>query len=619
MVTVVRSNVANNIVSIVPSAAPQWTYATQPLETKLEAYFDLSNVSKKFSIAYPTYPYSETNATQERIAGNALMNTVWQGSVTIAPGTYRLPQRIDLSNKANIFVNMAGVTLITEHTSDLFYMYNSSNVTLHGATWDTTVLPYFQGIVTSISGNVITMTLMERYTAELKDGGATGLRVNVFTPDGDLVNYNQVLYTTASVAGNVVTLTFDGAWDPAFANSIFLKAFGRELFKVGYVMAAEVPRLPSVAILIKCTDVTLSNITSYTGGSSSYNEFCSGNIIYSNVRCTKLPHSNRLILGQPTQDLQYSGNVIYKYCEFGLWYDDGIDLMGPWALMANQSSPTNIVVAMPGPYTFTGNTSPIQLTFRAFDTMTFVGQANIVSASLTTNAQVAANVAEFVAYYNQRPGGRTTISQLYDVVIDAPLTIPQFATIERSDARADSFYVGNCYFADMSAQGLLLQGAKSGIVEDTIVANGMDSGIHVGWTFFWYEGPTTGNIVVRNNVFRNTPRYHMWSVEDFAAIMIYGFNTLGNVTERLMSNITISNNVIITPSVTAILCRNVEKLTIENNRIVSPAWREMYWFYGSIMPPTKYAIDVLHCSNVVSSNNVVDLRFARNLLATSNV
>lgn len=620
MVTIVSSNVSDKLVSISPAAAAaRWNYARQPLEAKLETYFDLGNASKQFSIANPTYPYSETDATQERVAGNALMNTVWQGTVTVAPGTYRLPRRIDLTNKSNVFVDMTGATLITEHASDLFYLNQCSNVTLHGAAWDTTQLPYFQGLVTSVVGNAVSIALMERYTAELKDGGASGTRVNVFTPSGELVNFNQISYTAASVSGNVVTMTFDGVWDPTFANSVFVKAFGRELFKVGYVMAVEAPRLPCAAVLVRCADVTMSNVTIYTGGSSSYNQLCSGNTVYSNVRCTKLPYSNRLIVGQPTQDVQYSGNVVYEYCEFGLWYDDGIDLLGPWALMANQSSPTNVVVAMTGPYTFTGNVAPIQLTFRAYDTMSFVGKANVVSASLTTNAQVAAQVAQFVASYNQRPGGGTTLSQLFDVVIDAPLTIPQFATVERSDCRADSFYVGNCYFADLSAQGLLLQGATSGVVENTVVANGMDSGIHVGWSFFWYEGPTTRNIAIRNNVFRNTPRYHMWSVEDFAAIMVYGFNTLGNVTERLMSNIVVSNNVVIAPSVTAILCRNVDGLTVENNKIVSPAWRQMYWFYGAPMPPTKYAIDVLHCSNVATSNNVVDLRFVRNLLATSNV
>ena len=364
----------------------------------------------------------------------------------------------------------------------------------------------------------------------------------------------------------------------------------------GQIIALEGPGA-HLAFYDNCEDMTLTDFTIYTGVAHLYERGTRGFSKQLNIRCLTPVGSNRLIAGQPIQHILKNGTLIYDGCEFGVGWDDGINLMGAFHVVVRQESARVLIVASRSQVIDADS----DLLFFGFERFDPLGGAKAVRVSPHTEP---ADEEQIIAFVRTQRMNRSDKFRLTRITLDHDVQIPPHTVIDCSTSRAAEVIVRNCYFHDANAQILLLQGAKKGLIENNLLERSAGAAIEVGFSMYWWEGPIPGNFIIRNNVIRDNPINLPTPRANPGSICIVG-GTPQPTTVRFIHNILIENNTIYNPSCAGIYVRNADNVVIRNNRIICPGERVLADEHGKALPSAPIDLDAV--SQVVVSDNTLEV------------
>ncbi len=562
-------------------------------EPALRARFARPEGTPPYSADAPTYAtaYSDAEIADQRQRGTDFQKGLLaaiaakQTTYTVAPGVYRLSGGgLRLDNVENLVVDCKDVTFITEDTGrgiDLIAFNACKDISLRGpAIWDTAHLPFSQGRVVAVdpAGLSFDLDMPLGYALSAQKQGPS--RYHVFDASGRLLTWaQQGFHSIALLKDRTLRVS--------------LKRTSLVPLAPGQVVALEVGR-GHMASYNNCENMTVADFTIHTGVAHLYERGTRGYSKQINIRCVTPAGTNRLIAGQPIQHALKNGTLIYDGCEFGVGWDDGINLLGKFHLVARQVSPRELIVTQ-------GIDQGSDLLFYGFDRFDPLGGAKVVQQSEEVDSRAEEELLSFVKTQRMHKFERMKLSR---ILLDGDVQVPPFTVIDCSTARANEVIVRNCYFHDANAQILLLQGAKKGLVENNLLERSAGAAIHVGFSMYWLEGPIPGDFIIRNNVIRDNPVNLPTPRGSPGSICIVG-GTVKPTNNRFIHNIIIENNTIINPSCAGIYVRNADQVTIRHNLFICPAERSLTDDRGQ--PLASAPIDLDSVSNSIVSDNTFEV------------
>jgi hypothetical protein len=389
-------------------------------------------------------------------------------------------------------------------------------------------------------------------------------RMLAFRPDGSLANIEQMGWRKVEpLGGRLLRLTTPSLRNPLLQNTVLKPGNLLTL----HVAEAHRIRTHSAVSANACGNMTYESIRMFDGTGSPADHGTAGHTIFRDWRNIPRPGTNRLEiaagLGQFSKD---GGSFVFENCEFGPHLDDGINLLSTMAVVARQDSGRSLVVCGPA-----APKPGATLSFYDFVTWRKLGEAKVVAAKDLNEPETSAAVNAWAASFRIVQNGRNA----WRAELDRDVTLSPFAMIVYSNCRADDIIVRGCSFRDQVAQIMLLQGAKSGLVENNLLLRSAGPAVSMQFAQYWWEGPMPGNFIVRNNVIRDNPVWTPVSGLGGSGSISVWAGTARPVTERLFSGFRIEGNTIINPAAFGILLRNTKHATVRFNKIVNPGSKKL--------------------------------------------
>ncbi|MCX6936922.1 MAG: right-handed parallel beta-helix repeat-containing protein [Verrucomicrobia bacterium] len=563
-------------------------------EPELRARFARPAGTPPYSADAPTYAtaYTDAEIAEQRQRGTdfrqGLLSAIAakQTTYTVAPGVYRLAGGgLRLDKVENLVIDCKDVTFITEDTGkgiDLISFNACKDITLRGpAVWDTAHLPFSQGRVLAVdpAGLSFDLDMPPGYALSAQKQGPS--RYHVFDAGGRLLTWAQQSFQSIALLKDRTL-------------RVSLKRPSLVPLTPGQVVALEVGK-GSLASYNNCENMTVADFTIHTGVAHLYERGTRGYSKQLNIRCVTPAGTNRLIAGQPIQHTFRNGTLIYDGCEFGVGWDDGINLLGKFYLVARQVSPRELIVTQ-------GIDQGSELLFYGFDSFDPLGGARVVQQSEEVDSRAEEELLSFVRKQRMHKFDRLKLSR---ILLDRDVQVPPYTVIDCSTARANEVIVRNCYFHDANAQILLLQGAKKGLVENNLLERSAGAAIQVGFSMYWLEGPIPGDFVIRNNVIRDNPVNLPTPRGSPGSICIVG-GTVKPTKNRFIHNIVIENNTIYNPSCAGIYARNASNVIIRNNLVIRTVDPQLVGERGRGLPSAPIDLDSVSHATVENNTVVMD-------------
>ena len=568
------------------SDSPGPVGARPEVEPEVRRRFDYWEKKFPYRVDDPVYTvvYSEEQKQAQRkaaqeIAGalkTAAANAKETREFTIPEGIYRIePGQIELKEVSNFTIHAPGVELIVdgEKSGPAFAFVSCTNVTLTGRAKndvgqngagalkplivDSQQLPMSVAKIVSVNIKELTLDI------EVLPGYATDLpeseRMMAYDTKGRLLNVEQMGWKGLEKTGESrFRLT----------TASLRRAENREKILIPGTLLAlhnnahHGARTHSVFSNHNCANMTFESIRVYNGGGAPADHGTAGTTVFRDWRLFPRPGTNRLPiatgLGQFSKN---GGTFVFENCEFGPHLDDGINLLSGMSIVGKSIDDKQLVV--------TGWQQPTvgsTLSFYDYNDWHALGEAKVLASESVAAADTLADVNAFAkrnrTVQNARNAFRTTL--------DRPVKLTPFAMTVHSDYRADSIVVRGCLFRDQLAQIMLLQGCRSGLIENNLLLRSTGAAVSAQFAQYWWEGPMPENLTIRNNVIRDNPvAAAVNGLGASASIAVYA-GTNHPTDARLLHNFRIENNTIVNPSVYGIAIRNADGVVIRNNRIVNP-------------------------------------------------
>ena len=320
---------------------------------------------------------------------------------------------------------------------------------------------------------------------------------------------------------------------------------------------------------VNCTnskDILIEDVRYYGGGADAgfLMWSCPGDVTLRRFKVGIPPGSDRLLASAGgSQEFQNRGTLTLEECDFSRIDDDGVNMGTTYAKVLRQVDPRTIVVQ--------GNGIP----FQTGDTITLWDWFK-------------KNVRQEVRLQAFAPEGGSSVRLTLDadVKVDHPAGSPglpqrshwdgrgrfeEFDGIDRiaDQQAAGKLIVRHCRFQTMRARNILVKGSDALIENNTFYNTHMTS-ILAGPEFYWGEGPTVRNLVIRNNRFMNIDGssinlgcHHSDESFDNRNILIEGntFEGYGN-----LGGISLAGK-----QGTAVLIRNADGVIVRNNTFGPPS------------------------------------------------
>ncbi len=607
---------------------------TRDIEAELRRKFDYPVEGRPYSADDPAYTvvYTEQQKQSQRASARTMITQLQQAAksstvphqFTIPPGIYRVGVgEIDLKGVSDFSIHAPGVEIIVDAASKgAAFVFNAcTNITLTGRpvgtggkegsylTVDSEQLPMSVAriLAVDVPQRIIDVEILPGYSTEVPERE----RMLAYDPAGHMLNIQQMGWRGVKPLGDRrFRLTSPSLRHPGCEKTVF---------KIGNLLAlhinAEDGRANhSVYANQGCRNMTFESIRVYSGGGCPGDQGTAGNTVYRDWRLWTRPGTSRLPVATGLGQFSKNGGIfVFEDCEFGPHLDDGINLLSGMSIAGRQNSATEIVVTSGRPPT-PGST----LTFYEYTNWVSLGEAKVVSSERLSDTNVLVEVNAFVLANKTR----TKNYHDYRTVLDRPVKLTPFAMIVHSDYRADSIVVRGCLFRDQLAQIMLLQGAKSGLIENNLLLRSTGAGISPQFSQYWWEGPMPSNFMIRNNVIRDNPvAAAVTGFAGNASIAIYA-GTKYPSNARLMRGFRVEGNTIINPSVYGICIRNAEDVSIRYNRIINPGAQAVEGLYNGRPIAELYAAICLDAVSraVVSDNEIIfrNTRCQRAVLMESN-
>jgi autotransporter-associated beta strand protein len=587
-------------------------------EKQIPARFAGSADQRKYNANDPerltTYTPEEKEAQRVRakeLAASlkALSKTEGQ-QLTIPPGIYRVNVgQLAVEGARNLTIRAPGVEIIVDdeksggafsfiHCEDVVLTGRAPDAKQSGLTIDSEQLAFSLARIVAI--NTADMTLdvevLPGYDMLLPEKE----RMLAYRPDGSLANIQQMGWDKSqSLGGRMLRLNVSALRNPLNQN----RSLAPGNLLTLHTAEAHRIRTHGLASTRDCRNMTYESIRIVNGSGSPADHRTAGHTIYRDWRNSPRPGTNRLeICAGLGQFSKNGGTFLFEDCEFGPHLDDGINLLSIIGMTLRQTGANTLVLAGPEP-------KPGEsLTFYDFYSWKKLGEAKIISSKPLKEAE-SAQATEAWCVRNSITSH--ALRGLWSVTLESPLRLSPFAPVMYSNYRCDNITVRGCLFRDQVAQIMLIQGARSGLIENNLLLRSTGPAISMQFAQYWWEGPQPSNFIIRNNVIRDNPVHAPVSGEGGSGSISVWANTVRSgdsgrfpfsesdpVTERLFSGFRIEGNTIINPGGYGILLRNTRNAVIRHNKIVNP---------GTV--PTTYPVAAIGLDQVsdtiVSDNEVI--------------
>ncbi len=518
-----------------------------------------------YNVAAPLYPRRDDDAQKadQSRRGMALLQDIQDkikagaASYTVPSGVYRLAAGINLGDSKGFQLNAAGCTFILVSAGSAFVSGGDcANIAVIGPlTVDHEPYAASQGVITAAdpATGAVTCRIMPDYSMDVVGGGGMTLYKSDGTPmplpsyakfsngkmtdpAGRLFNFTAPQGTAALfVPGALVSLPINGGGSPlAFA------------FKSLHNVRLQDIQLGSGGPLL-------------AGGQSGDSRFL-------RIQNGRMPGTNRLASGQSMQSWNSGGTVIFDGCEFGTSNDDLMDFQGSGLHMFYRTQPgrPNQIVVWNW-FGGVGFGKGDRITLYDPKNYITVAQAAVVSAAPLADDALMKDANRLAdadnTFHLQRSGQTLTL-----VTLNAPLTATPGDLLENVSGRVKSFTMNGCYFHD-SCVRVMVEGFSKGTFTNNTFER-VNGGLSLATDVWWPQGGSMENILVRGNVFKDSPYNAAWGSESGSVnigplwnvsppkagqgyanknILITGNTFLGSakaaVTVADASNVTVSDNV----------------------------------------------------------------------------
>ena len=591
------------------------------IEAELRKKFDYPAEGRPYSANNPAYSviYTEQEKQTQRTAAKAmiadLQRTVKSPGVhrfTIPKGIYRVGVgEIVLKDLRDFTIHAPDVELIvdSEQKGAAFLFVGCTNVTLTGRAASVDGKERIPGTYLNLDSEQLPMSVARILASDVQQmsvdveilpGYSMQIpeteRMLAYDPAGHMINTHQMGWQKATpLNGRRFQLIIRGNREAFQANTILKPGNLLAL----HINAADKGATHHVFESRGGRDMTYESIRVYSGGGSPMDHRTAGDTVFRDWRLLVQPGTSRLPittgLGQFSKN---GGKFLFEECEFGPHLDDGINLLSGMSVVGKSEEGTKIIV--------TGGQLPTvgsKLTFYDYTSWESCGEAQVISSALIEDPATLAAVNAFAKLNRTRENA----NHAYRTVLDHAVHLPVYAMIVHSDYRADGIVVRGCLIRDQLAQIMVLQGAKSALIENNLLLRSTGAAVSPQFSQYWWEGPMPSNFVIRNNVIRDNPvAAAVTGFAGNASIAVYA-GTKHPTNARLLHNFRIENNTIISPSVYGIAIRNADQVVIRNNLIINPGACEVTGSYNGRPISELYAAIVLDAVSdaVVSDNEIV--------------
>jgi len=596
----------------------QWseTVSAQPakprdIEAEVRQRFDYWEKKSSYNPSDPAYTviFTDAQKKEQREAAKAMLvellkvatNSVDARTFVISPRVYRVePGQIKVSRAANLTIQVAGVEIMvdSEKSGASFSFSQCTNIVLTGKgnplIVDSEQFPMSVARIVAVDVKKLTLDVevLPGYAVDLPDAE----RMMAYDAQGRLLNVQQMGWKGLEKRGDRrFSLT-----TPALRTSRNQEG----ILAIGNLLSlhnneGHKRRTHGVVSAHECKDMTYEAIRVYNGGGSPADHGTTGYTVYRDWQLFPRPGTSRLPiatgLGQFSKN---GGSFLFEDCAFGPHLDDGINLLSGMSIVGKCNSETEVVI--------TGGRQPTigsTLTFYDYTNWVNFGEAKVVASERMSDTNVLTEVNAFAKMNRTVQNAR----HAFRTVLDRPVKLTPFAMVVHSDYRADSIVVRGCLFRDQLAQIMLLQGAKSGLIENNLLLRSTGAAISPQFSQYWWEGPMPSNFMIRNNVIRDNPvAAAVTGFAGNASIAIYA-GTKYPSDARLMRGFRVEGNTIINPSVYGICIRNAEEVSIRYNRIINPGAQAVEGMYNGRPISDLYAAICLDAVSraVVSDNEII--------------
>jgi hypothetical protein len=571
---------------IIGRSAEQRTRLAAPvdLEERLRTRFGDHEKHTGYNAADPAYLiiYDQAQRQAQRERGRALAAdlaklgpTFAAREFTIQPQVYRVdPGQLKITKAANLVIRATGVEIIIdgERSGEAFVFDTCSGIRLTGRspaedgtnavahqplTIDSEQLPMSVARILACDPDQRTLDveILPGYSIDIP----ASERMLAYDQHGHLVNRRQMGWQSLTSLGERrFRLTVQALRDQDDRKTVLIP---------GHLLALHNDpqhRLHTHGVVSSrgSRDMVYESIVAVHGGGSPADHGTKGATVFRDWRLIPRPGTSRLPittgLGQFSKD---GGSFLFEDCSFGPHLDDGINLLSSMSMVGAATYGAEALIV--------GGVSPTvgsTLTFHDYVTWAPLGTATVSACERIDDPATLAAANAFARKNRTRENARNA----YRTKLDQAITVPDFAMVIHSDRRADEIVVRGCLFRDQLAQIMLLQGAKSGLIENNLLLRSTGGGISAQFSQYWWEGPMPGHLLIRNNVIRDNPIDA--AVNGFAgngSIAVYAGTQMAT-DQRLMHDFRIEGNTIINPSAYGIVVRNTDQVSIRGNRIVNP-------------------------------------------------
>jgi hypothetical protein len=308
-------------------------------------------------------------------------------------------------------------------------------------------------------------------------------------------------------------------------------------------------------------------------------------------------------------------NVVVDGCEFGDSYDDSMDIQGNGFKMVYKTESPNQIVG----WNLYGG-----IGYKTGDRVSVFANgnfANVLTARVTAVEPypdpTGSEVVEASKIWNSLRRRQKSGGSLVLLTLDRAAIGPSPGDyLENDSERMKSMTIKNCYWHNVGVR-VMIEGIDHGVFTHNLF-DGVNGGLAVTSDPYWAQGGTCRNVVIDNNIFRNSKVDYTNNNIRGALVLgpLWGSGPLLPGQHYAFENFTVTNNTILDTGGPSISAHMVGHLRIAGNVVKNPTVRGGVFdiagdgnaviannqFFGVVGP----VISLKGCNGVRTAGNSVD-------------
>ena len=489
-----------------------------------------------WSAPFPAEAMKWTTAEKDRQrqAGTELLKKIYAAAAAKQPvfnipqGVYRFretqqpwqPTHIALSKVKNFTLEGNGSWFYFEKQASAIKLAECADVTIKNLNIDYDPLPYVQGTVVSLKDTPPRSFIFKPAPGYampemlLNDKPISGRRIFLWDKTTGLLKRDQHGMDITHEA-NAVKKLADGTYE--VSTWVW---WGRSLKEAGFKPGVPVTLLRRAGRAIRmevCGRIELDNVDVYASGFVAYVGYQGdGPFIIRNCDLKRRPGTDRLLSGN-ADGFNIRGilkGAVIENCSAEAIGDDCVNLQGVYCKVFKQVSPTELIVATTTPndgahpvWNFISGdpwNDSARPGNKKLKTWAFLGKRQVLEKT-AINYIIPSDrkLHEWAAAGRYQPGKSYPALK---VKLDAPINVDENSIFWSENSIVKGSVIRNNVFHNNVARGIRLQTIDA-IVENNRISYTTGCALSLGGQpGFWGESTNCRNVVIRNNVFKDSGR-----------------------------------------------------------------------------------------------------------------